>query len=78
MDCKGYPEVRYYWTNRQYNAMVMELLGESLDDLHKRANCRFSIVTVILIAIQTLHRIEAFHEKGFVCFPSILSLLYFF
>lgn len=64
----GFPEVRYYWTNKQYNAMVMELLGESLDNLHKRANKRFSIVTVILIAIQTLRLIEAFHKKGFVCF----------
>lgn len=67
MAYEGYPEVRYYWTNNVYNAMVMELLGESLDDLHRRAHRRFSIVTVILIAIQTLKRIESLHKEGFVC-----------
>ena len=66
MSHEGYPEVRYYWYNRDYNAMVMELLGQSLEDLHKRAGRRFSIVTVILIAIQTITRLQAFHQEGLV------------
>ena len=64
--CPGFPQVRYYWTNQRFNALVMEYLGESLQVLHKRADRRFSIVTVILIAIQTLQRIEQFHRKGYV------------
>ena len=62
----GFPQIRYYWTNTRYNALVMEYLGESLQVLHKRLNRRFSIVTVILIAIQTLQRIEQFQSKGYV------------
>ncbi|KAA6394243.1 MAG: hypothetical protein EZS28_010227 [Streblomastix strix] len=32
---EGFPEVRYFWSNKDYNAVVMELLGDSLDVLHR-------------------------------------------
>jgi serine/threonine protein kinase len=64
---EGFPEVRYLWTHKMYNALVMEVLGESLDHLHKKASRRFSIATVIKIAIQVLTRIEVMHNKGYVC-----------
>ncbi|KAA6401581.1 MAG: putative Casein kinase I hhp1, partial [Streblomastix strix] len=62
----GFPEVRYFWNNKDYNAVVMELLGESLDDLHKRAFRRFNIITIILVAIQLIQRIQAMHNMGYL------------
>ncbi|KAK2963225.1 putative Casein kinase I [Blattamonas nauphoetae] len=62
----GFPEVRYFWNNRDYHAMVMELLGGSFDDYHKRMNHQFSIYTVVQIAIQCITRIATMHELGFI------------
>jgi serine/threonine protein kinase len=63
---EGFPEMRYFWSNQEYNALVMELLGENLDDLHKKCGRRFSIVNVAKIAIQLFSRLEVFHKQGFV------------
>jgi serine/threonine protein kinase len=63
---EGFPEMRYYWSNREYNALVMELLGENLDDLHKKCGRRFSIINIAKIAIQLFSRLEVFHKQGFV------------
>ena len=42
---------------------------DSLLAYHERAQSRFSIVTVILIAIETLKCIEALHKQGIVSLP---------
>ena len=68
---KGFPPMRYYWPHSDFNALVMQRLGESLEACHRRLKHRFSIITVIKIAIQTLERIEAFHRKGYVWFFTI-------
>lgn len=46
--------------------LITELLGPNLNDLFNYCNKRFSIVTVCLIAIQILHRIEFFHENNYI------------
>ncbi|KAH7824248.1 putative Casein kinase I [Monocercomonoides exilis] len=58
--------VRYYWVNNRYNAIVMELLGPSVDELHRRANRKFTIITVTKIAIQIINRLEVLHSKGYI------------
>ncbi len=45
---------RVYWVGIQgdFNVMIMELLGPTLEDLKKRCGSKFSLCTVLMIADQ--------------------------
>lgn len=57
---------RYYGQEREYNVLVMDLLGPSLEDLFNFCSRRFTIKTVLMLADQMISRIEYVHCKSFI------------
>jgi len=62
----GFAKVHYSDVDGDYNVMVMDLLGPSLEDLFNMCHRRFSLKTVVMIAEQMLYRIEYLHSKHFI------------
>jgi len=65
----GIPHVRWYGQDgvkNNYNCLVMDLLGPSLEDLFNFCGRRFTMKTVLMLADQMLCRIEFVHNKNFI------------
>lgn len=57
---------RWYGQERDYNVLVMDLLGPSLEDLFNFCSRRFTMKTVLMLADQMIGRIEYVHSKNFI------------
>uniref|UniRef100_A0A915PNG8 non-specific serine/threonine protein kinase n=1 Tax=Setaria digitata TaxID=48799 RepID=A0A915PNG8_9BILA len=62
----GFPEVFWFGSQGDFNIMVMELLGPSLEDLFNFCSRLFSLKTVLLLADQLLSRLQALHLMGII------------
>jgi len=62
----GVPNIFWYGVEGDFNVMVIDLLGPSLEDLFCCCNRKFSLKTVLMLADQMLSRIEYVHAKNFL------------
>lgn len=71
----GIPKLRWTGVEGDYNCIVMELLGPSLEHLLNFCKRKFSLKTVLLLADQFLARIEFLHSKNYTSFHKNRSYL---
>ncbi len=62
----GVPNVWWYGVEGDYNVMVIDLLGPSLEDLFNFCGRKFSLKATLMLADQMISRIEYVHSKNFL------------
>ncbi|GET92609.1 casein kinase, putative [Leishmania tarentolae] len=60
----GIPIMFYHGVEGEFNVMVIELLGPSLEDLFSFCGRRLSLKTTLMLADQMISRIEFVHSKS--------------
>ncbi len=63
---EGIPKVYNYIETTEYNILIMELLGKSLENIFDENQREFSMSTIFKLALDMLNIIERFHAKGFI------------
>ena len=62
----GIPKVYNYIETTNYNILIMELLGKSLENIYDDNGREMNNSTIFKLALDMLHVIERFHSKGFI------------
>ncbi|KAK9282650.1 hypothetical protein L1049_010869 [Liquidambar formosana] len=62
----GIPHLKWFGVEGEYNIMVIDLLGPSLEDLFNYCNRKFTLKTVLMLADQLINRVEYMHSRGFL------------
>ncbi|KAM0885085.1 hypothetical protein ACQ4PT_030581 [Festuca glaucescens] len=62
----GIPHLKCFGVDGEYNVMVIDLLGPSLEDLFNYCNRKFTLKIVLMLADQMIARVEYMHLRGFL------------
>ncbi|KAE8681761.1 Casein kinase I isoform epsilon [Hibiscus syriacus] len=62
----GIPHLKWFGVEADYNVMVIDLLGPSLEDLFNYCSRNLSMKTVLMLADQLINRVEYMHSRGFL------------
>ena len=60
----GFPKIFDFTTEHNYNILVMEMLGNSLENIFNKYHKKFSLLTCLMITDQIVQRIEFMHSKN--------------
>ena len=64
---KGIPSIESYIEDDNYNIMIMQLLGKSLEGILKESdNKTFSLKTICLLAIEIIPILKSIHDKHII------------
>jgi hypothetical protein len=76
----GIPNVRWSGVEGEYNVLVMDLLGPSLEDLFNFCNRKLSLKTVLMLADQMVCFLVLHNRVNFkfTCFLIMASMWIFF
>ena len=58
--------MKSYGFSGEFNILVMELLGKSLEDIFQSQQKKFTLKTVCMVGIQMLDRLEFVHCKNII------------
>ena len=62
----GIANMRWFGAQGDYNGLIVDLLGPTLEELFDRCNRRFQLQTVLMIAEQLVERLEFLHSKSYI------------
>ncbi|XP_029655039.1 casein kinase I-like [Octopus sinensis] len=62
----GIPAMKDYIEENDYNSLVIELLGPSLEKLFDKCKRKFNLKTVLMLALQIIDRLELLHSRCFI------------
>lgn len=62
----GIPVIYWSGVEGDFNCMVLELMGPSLEDLFHFAGRKFSLKTALMLSDQIISRIEALHNRNLI------------
>lgn len=62
----GIPQVRWFGQECDFNVLIHDLLGPTLEDLFDYCERKFSLKTVLLLADQLICRIRYIHSKSLI------------
>ena len=62
----GIPKIYWCGTQGNYNILIMDLLGKSLEDLFSDCKRQFTLLTTLMLIEQMLSRIEFIHSRNYI------------
>ena len=62
----GIPDVKWFGSEGDYNVLVIDLLGLSLEDLFNYCGKKFSLKTALMLADQMISRLEFMHSRSYI------------
>ena len=62
----GVPKISHFGEEGDFNILIMDLLGPSLEDLFNYCGRKFQMKTTLMLADQLITRIEYVHSKNYI------------
>ena len=64
--CTNVPRLHHHCVDLNYNIMVVDLLGKSIEGMLDLVHRRMSLKTVLMLAEQMISSVEFFHKKNYI------------